>query len=178
MRHRTALTRMKRIRYTLKRRFKRAGVLVARLFVRPPERRSMAFKRSGVRLPYAPPRPQLKLRFFSYSHELTKQEGVEPGPGVNDSPVGCQSRADRAPTRRERRLPYAPPKTLDFIRKIKGFLFSVVHKNHWKSPKIESRNVQNNVQDSPPEKDADFDTGIGAFLCPKRFAAQGFFYRS
>ena len=47
---------------------------------------------------------------FLYSKiPLTRQMGVEPGPGVNDSPVGCQSRADRAPARRERRLPYAPP---------------------------------------------------------------------
>ena len=38
-------------------------------------------------------------------------------------------------------------KTLDFIRKIKGFLFSFVQKNRCKSLKIESRNVQNNVQD-------------------------------
>ena len=47
---------------------------------------------------------------FLYSKiPLTRQMGVEPGPGVNDSPVGCQSRADRAPARRERRLPYTPP---------------------------------------------------------------------
>jgi len=37
-------------------------VLVTRLFVRPPERRSMAFKRSGVRLPYAPPNENPLIR--------------------------------------------------------------------------------------------------------------------
>ena len=43
--------------------------------------------------------------------------------------------------------PMLHQKTLDFIRKIKGFIFSIALENHWKSPKIESRNVQNNVQD-------------------------------
>ena len=41
--------------------------------------------------------------------------------------------------------PMLHQKTLDFIRKIKGFIFSIARKNHWKSLKIESRNVQNNV---------------------------------
>ena len=43
--------------------------------------------------------------------------------------------------------PMLHQKTLDFIRKIKGFLFSIAQKKRWKSLKIESRNVQNNVQD-------------------------------
>ena len=37
-----------------------------------------------------------------------KSGGIEPGPEVNDSPVGCQSRADRGPARRERRFPSPP----------------------------------------------------------------------
>ena len=44
------------------------------------------------------------LIFMSRRHS-----GREPSDGVNDSPAGCQSRADRAPSRRERELPYAPP---------------------------------------------------------------------
>ena len=40
---------------------------------------------------------------------LKKVRGIEPGPGMNDSPVGCQNWPDRASSRRERRFPSPPP---------------------------------------------------------------------
>jgi len=42
---------------------------------------------------------------------------------MNDVPVARQNRADRAPSRRERRLPYAPPEKP--LSSDKGFFFSV-----------------------------------------------------
>ena len=84
----------------------------------------MAFKRSGVRLPYAPPKPQLTLRFFYTLRIIVQKPGVEPGPAMNDVPAARQNWPDRAPPRRERRLPYAPPRPQLSLR-----FFLLLYKN-------------------------------------------------
>ena len=60
--------------------------------------------------------------FFLYIRLPSAKQGVEPGEGVNEATVWPQSRADRGPSRPERRLPYAPPEPQ---QKLRFFVFKL-----------------------------------------------------